>query len=206
MTDLVLVGRSSSHFTRVVRIFALELAVPHTLRPVFDMTSADTMTYSGNPALKVPVLVDAAGPLYGTENICRELVRRSTLGVKVVLRGDVADRLVANAEELTLHAMSSEVSLIMAMVAGDDRMAPPKLRRSLENALGYLDEHVDRVLDVLPADRGLSFVETALYCLVTHLPFRQVADVASYHRLAAFCEHFGQQESARQTPYRFDAA
>ena len=32
-----LVGRSSSHFTRTARIFALELGVPHTFRPVFDI-------------------------------------------------------------------------------------------------------------------------------------------------------------------------
>ena len=30
--DIVLVGRSSSHFTRVARIFALELGVPHSFR------------------------------------------------------------------------------------------------------------------------------------------------------------------------------
>ncbi len=205
MNDLVLVGRSSSHFTRVVRIFALELGVPHAFRPVLDMTSPDAAAYAGNPALKVPVLVDADGPLFGTENICRELARRSQMRSRVVLRGDVADRLVANAEEMTLHVMSTEVSLIMAKVAGDDRAAPPKVRRSLENGLSYLNDRVDRALDALPADRALSFLETALFCVVTHLPFRQVMEVAGYERLGAFCERFGERESARQTEYRFDA-
>lgn len=206
MTDLTLVGRSSSHFTRVARIFALALGVPHTFRVVLDMTSQDTATYAGNPALKIPILVDAGGPLFGTENICRELARRSGLGSKVVLRGDVADRAVANAEELTLHAMSSEVSLIMAKMAGDGGAAPPKVRRSLENALAHLNDNVDRVLEALPADRALSFLEVAMCCLVKHLPFREILDVTGYDRLAAFSARFGERESARQTEYRFDAA
>lgn len=205
MTDLVLVGRSSSHFTRAARIFALELGVPHAFRPVLDMMSPDAATYAGNPALKVPVLVDADGPLFGTENICRELARRSDARSRVVLRGDVADRLVANAEEITLHVMSANVSLIMAKVGGDDRLEPPKLRRSLENGLSYLDESVDRVLDALPADRALSFLEATLFCAVTHLPFRLGMDVAGYERLGAFCARFGEREGAQRTAYRFDA-
>jgi glutathione S-transferase len=205
MTDLVLVGRSSSHFTRTARVFALELGVTHTFRPVLDITSADPATYAGNPALKMPVLVDADGPLFGTENICRELAGRSQTRSRVVLRGDVADRVVANAEEMTLHVMSTEVILVMATMVGDGRAAPPKLRRSLENSLAYLNENLDRVLDALPADRSLSFIETALFCVVTHLPFRQVMDVASYERLTSFSKEFGKREGARRTEYRFDA-
>src|SRR3974390_274488 len=99
MTDLVLVGRSSSHYTRAARIFALEAGVGHAFRPVLDMTSLDPAAYAGNPTLKVPALIDADGPLFGTENICRELARRSPARSRIVLRGDVGDRLVANAEE-----------------------------------------------------------------------------------------------------------
>jgi glutathione S-transferase len=206
MTDLVLVGRSSSHFTRLTRIFALELGVAHTFRAVLDLTSADPASYAGNPALKIPVLVDADGPIFGAENICRELTQRAQARARVVLRGDVAGRLVANAEEMTLHAMATDVALVMASVAAADRPAPPKRRPSLERALVYLDEHIDRVCAALPADRRLSFVEAALFCVVTHLPFRHVLDVAPYERLAAFCAGFGQRESAQRTEYRYDAA
>jgi glutathione S-transferase len=205
MTDLILIGRSSSHYTRVARIFALELGVPHAFEPVLDLTSPDAATYAGNPALKIPVLVDDAGPLFGTENICRELLRRSQTRARVVLRGDVANRLVANAEEITLHLMSTEVSLIMAKLAGDGREAPPKLRRSLENGLDYLNENLDRVLDALPEGRALSFLEVALFCVVTHLPFRQISDVVGHERLRALCDRFGERESAQRTEYRFDA-
>ena len=205
MTDsgLVLVGRSSSHFTRTVRLHAFELGIEHAFRPVLDMTPRDPAAYGDNPALKVPVLIDADGPVYGTENICRALARRSGLGARVVQRGDVPTRVVANAEELILHAMASEVILIMS---GADRPAPAKVRPSLENALAFLERNVDAILAALPPERVLSFCEASLFSLVTHLPFRKIMDVSGYPRLQAFCEGFGRRASARATEYRFDAA
>jgi len=202
--ELVLIGRSSSHFTRTARLFALELGVPHEFRPVFDMTTVDPAAYAGNPALKVPILVDAQGPLYGTENICRALAGRSGVGQRVILRGAVEDRLVANAEELVLHAMGSGVILIVA-AASDASVPPPvKLRTSLENALAFLDTNLNGVLAALPSDRLLSFFEAALFSLVTHLPFRKVMDPRGYTRLMAFCATFGARTSARATEYHFD--
>ena len=121
------------------------------------------------------------------------------------MRGDVSDCLVANAEELTVHAMMMEVSLITAKVAGDDRTPPPKVHRSLENSIRWLDQNVDCVLELLPQDCTLSFLEVTMFCLVTHLPFRELMDVRGYGRLAAHCERFGPREGARQTPYRYDA-
>ena len=183
MSELVLVGRSSSHFTRVARIFALELEVPHTFRPVLDMAALDAATYAGNPALKVPILVDERGPLFGTENICHELIRRSGRRKTIVMRGDVNERSIANAEELTLHAMSAEVSIIVAKQHAS--FVAPKIAPSIENSLRYLDQHLDGVLAALPEPRDLSFVEVALFCVVTHLPFRKVMDVAQWTRLVA---------------------
>jgi glutathione S-transferase len=205
MNEILLTGRSSSHFTRVTRIFAIELGIPHAFRPVFDITTLEAGAYADNPALKVPILIDEQGPLFGTENICRELARRSEKGSRVVMRGDVRDRVVANAEELTLHVMSSEVSLIMAKVAGDPSLVPPKVSRSIENSLTYLDENVDAALAALPQGRALSFFEVALFCVVKHLPFRQLMDVSAWVRLGRFCDRFGEREGARSTEYRFDA-
>lgn len=206
MSAISLVGRSSSHFTRVARIFAFELGVEHTFRPVLDLTTLDPTTYGGNPALKIPVLLDETGPLFGTENICRELALRSGRRPEVVLRGDVRDRVVVNVEELTLHAMSAEVSVIMAKASGDGRGVPPKAMRSIENALDYLDENVEGVVAALPPERTLSFVEVALFCAVTHLPFREVLDVSPWRRIDAFRARFVQRTSAQNTEYRFDAA
>jgi glutathione S-transferase len=205
--EITLVGRSSSHFTRTARIFALELGVPHTFRPVLDIASVEAANYAGNPALKVPVLLDAQGPLFGTENICRELARRSGQGRRVVLRGDVGDRVVANAEEMVLHAMGTGVNLIMLGGAGPQATPPPpKVRRSLENALAFLEANLEAALAALPPERLLSFCETSLFCLVTHLPFRKVAEVDGYPKLLAFRDSFGQRPGAVATAYRFDAA
>lgn len=203
MTQLTLVGRSSSHFTRTAQLFARELNVPYQLRPVLDLTALEQRNYADNPALRVPILVDEQGPLYGSENICRELVRRSGRAAQVVMRGDVSARLVANAEELILTAMSAEVSLITAKTAG--AAVTPKLLRGIENSLSYLEQHLDGVLQALPAERRLSFVEVTLFCLVRHLPFRDIMSVDPWPRLLAFCERFGERDSARSTEYRFDA-
>jgi glutathione S-transferase len=203
---IVIVGRSSSHFTRTTRIFASELAVPYEFRAVLDMATLDRTVYGDNPALKVPVLVDEDGPLFGTENICRALAMRSGQRERVVLRGDVTGRLVANAEELLLHAMSNDVTLIMTAAPGDERPPPHKVRPSLENALAFLEANVGAVRAALPPARLLSFFETALFCLVRHLPFRKLMDTSGYARLQDFCQEFEQRPGAASTAYRFDTA
>ncbi|HSR99977.1 MAG TPA: glutathione S-transferase family protein [Kofleriaceae bacterium] len=204
MTQLTLVARSSSHFSRTARMFALELGVPHTFRPVLDLTSRDIAVYADNPALKVPILVDESGPLFGTENICRALARRSDHAARAVLRGDTPARIVANAEELVLHVMSSEVTVVMAKFTG--AVLPAKVTASIENCLDFLDAHLDAVLAALATDRLTSFFEVALFCTATHLPWREVMDVARWTRLGDFVRSFGQRDSALATEYRFDAA
>jgi glutathione S-transferase len=205
MATVELLGRSSSHFTRVVRIFALELGVPFEFRPVLDLTTLEPSAYAQNPALKIPVLVDEHGALFGAENICRALLRRSERETeRFIMRGDLPDRAVANAEELTLHVMSCGVSLLMAKGAGAS--APPKLTPSLHNSLRHLDETLPATLASLPPSRLLSFLEVTLFCVVTHLEFRELMDVSPFHELGAFCLRFGERESAKATPYRFDTA
>jgi hypothetical protein len=66
-----IIGRSSSHFTRVVRIFAHELGVAAKLTPIHDLTALDAGSYAGNPALKLPSLRRNGSLLFGTQNICR---------------------------------------------------------------------------------------------------------------------------------------
>jgi hypothetical protein len=41
-----IVGRSSSHFTRVARIFAAELAIDYSFSIVRDLTSSDAKIYA----------------------------------------------------------------------------------------------------------------------------------------------------------------
>jgi hypothetical protein len=69
----------------------------------------------------------------------------------------------------------------------------------------YLDENVEALLAALPDDRVLSFVEVALFCVVTHLPFREILEIDAWQRLGNFSRRFGEREGARATEYHFDA-
>ena len=48
-----LIGRSSSSFTRIARIFAAELGISYAFDLVLELKSLDPQDYGGNPALKV---------------------------------------------------------------------------------------------------------------------------------------------------------
>jgi glutathione S-transferase len=206
LTQPVLIGRSSSHFTRVTRVFAAELGVDYTFQVVRDLMSSNPGDYGGNPALKIPSLQTPEGVWFGSLNVCRELWRRSSLKPRVVWPEELDKPVLANAQELVLQAMSTEVTLIMA------RMADPsasnthnaKMRTSLVNSMSWLEEHARSVLASLPPSRDLSYLEVTLFCLVTHLEFREVLPTASYAELSRFCQHFATRASIGQTAYRFD--
>src|SRR5690242_17668197 len=75
--ELCIVGRPSSHFTRVARLFAEELGLAYQFELVRDLLSRDSAHYGGNPALKLPALKTREATWFGALNICRELARRS---------------------------------------------------------------------------------------------------------------------------------
>ena len=201
-----IVGRSSSSFTRIVRIFAAELGVPYELRVVPDLLSTKREDYGGNPALKLPVLEDARGTWFGALNICRQLSLASERPLSVVWPEALHSPLVANAQELTAHALASEVALVMSTLGGGQGgLDQSKLRQSLLNVLAWLEQNVSSIRAELPAERDLSYLEVALFCLVTHLEFRDVLPLSPYPELADFCRTFAERPSARDTPYEFDS-
>lgn len=202
-----LIGRSSSTFTRVARIFAAELEVPYELEIVRDLTSLAPESYAGNPALKVPSLRTPSATWFGALNICRELSRAAPRPLNIVWPEALAQPLLANAQELVLHAMTTEVGLIMSNLPQEpsDTFHRAKMTGSLQNTLAWLDAQAPAALAALPADRQLSYLETCLFCLVTHLEFRGVLSTAPYPALLAFCERFGARPSCRDTPFHFDA-
>ena len=205
-TSNVIFGRSSSHFTRVTRVFAEELQVPYKLEVVRDLLSTNPSDYGDNPALKVPVLKTGDATWFGALNICRELSHQSRSGARVVWPEDLATPLLANAQELIVHAMSAEVGLIMHKAAGGDARSNDqrKLVRGLLQALSWLDHHVEDAINDLAPERDLSYLEVTLYCLLEHLEFREVAKTNDYPSLRSFATAFGQRESAKKTTYRFD--
>src|SRR4051812_43364066 len=105
-----LIGRSSSSFTRVTRIFAAELGVEHGFEIVPDLLSLDAADYGGNPALKLPSLRTPRGIWFGALNICRELERLAPRRPFIVWPEAYDGPLLANAQELTLHAMATGVT------------------------------------------------------------------------------------------------
>jgi hypothetical protein len=202
----VIIGRSSSHFTRIARIFAAEMGIDHSLRVVRDLMSSDPEDYGGNPALKIPSLQTPRGVWFGALNACRELWRLSSRRPHVVWPEDLDEPLLANAQELVLQAMATEVALIMAKVSGvvDSNAHQAKMQKGLVNTMSWLEENAPPALAALPPHRDLSYLEVSLFCLVTHLEFRDVLPTASYSALREFCRHFATRASAVETDYRFD--
>lgn len=205
---LTLVGRSTSHYTRVAAIVAHELGLSVERRSVRDLASQDASLYGGNPALKLPVLVTPTGAVFGTENICRALVRRATTARNVVFPEDVNDELAQNAQELVWHAMAAQVQWVMGTrVCGlpSDNVYFVKCRLGLEASLGWLDRHLGATLAALPGDRDLSLFEVTLFCLVAHLDFRPSVPLEGYTALLRFADDYGTRASCQRTPFRTDA-
>lgn len=200
---IILVGRTGSHFTRTARIFADELRAPYEFRIVRDLFATAQGDYGDNPALRLPVLRTPAGDWFGTLNICRELARRASLPRRVVWPEQLDTPLLANAQELVLQAMATAVELIMSGPHAEPTPHLAKRRRSLEASVRWLDAHVSAIAAALP-DRDLSFLEVTLFCLIEHLPFRQIMPVAPFQNLTTFAATFGQRPSAQRTPFAVD--
>lgn len=189
----------------MTRIFAHELGHEPALRVVPSLASAKASDYGGNPALRVPALVAPSGTWFGALTVCRELARRARRECRVIWPEALDRPLLANAQELAVQAMSTEVSLIMGSLNGAElpEAHRDKLDTSLRGSLSWLEENIDAVLDLLPP-RELSFLEVTLFCLVTHLEFRALLPGGDHARLHAFCARFAERDSARATPFRFD--
>jgi glutathione S-transferase len=201
-----IIGRSSSHFTRSARIFAHELGVDYAFRPVFDLRSQEPADYAGNPALRIPILQTDDGAWFGALNLCRELSRRAGAPLQIVWPEDLRAQLTANAQELVLQGMSSEVTWLMGSQAAPAESGGylAKSREALINILGWLEARLPQLLDALPAQRDLSFLEVTLFCFITHLGFRAVLDTAPFTNLEQFARRFAQRPAALATPYHFD--
>lgn len=201
-----LFGRSSSHFTRVTRIFADELGVPYSFSVIKDVLSLDPAAYGENPALKLPTLRTARGSWFGALNICRELARLSTTGRRVVWPEELDSPVTANAQELVVHGMSTVVNLVMSKVGGgpETNAHLEKSRLSVQNSIAWLEANAAEAIAALPRPRDLSFLEVSLFCFVKFLEFRDVLPVPPCPRLNEYCESFGQRSSAKLTAFRFD--
>lgn len=206
-----LIGRSGSHFTRVAAMFAHELRVPFELDVVHDLLSLDPAAYGGHPALKLPTLHVGDSVLFGTENICRKLaeVANRARDPRVVLPEHVTADLTRSAQELVWHAMAVQVQLLVgirfAKLPADNPFFT-KANAGMIGALTWLEDHLERALDRLPAPRDVSVFELTLFCLVEHIGFRPTVTLDAYPRLRGFATTLASRESARRTVFRADPA
>ena len=204
---LKIVGRSSSHYTRVVLLHAELLGLQWSLQPVDDLQGQDPEKYAGNPAMKIPVLVDGSTTLFGTQNICRALCHRAPAQARARLRDESGSPMLQNAQELVWHCMAAQVQLVMGTVLSALPAESPyftKIRAGLEGSLAWLDDRADALLPDRLGPAVISPLEITLFCLMEHLTFRPTVDAGKYERLAELTQRFGQLEVARRTAYRFD--
>lgn len=204
---LQLIGRSSSHYTRLPRLFAEELGVAYEFVPIYDMTLTDPQIYAGNPALKLPILRRNGSMLCGAQNICRAIAEHAGTERRIVWPEELSDDLSRNGHELLSHAMAAQVQLVFGTVVAKlpaDNLYFSKVRAGFEGCLAWLDAHLKQLLDALPATRELSMFEASLFCLVDHLTFRPTLPLDPYPALREFARAFGARESARRTEYKFD--
>jgi glutathione S-transferase len=199
-----IVGRSSSHFTRITRIFAIELAVVCDFEVVSDLLSVKVDDYAGNPALRLPILRTRQGVWFGALNICRELARLSRLERVVIWPEHLTHPLTANTQELVLQGMATEVQLILGKRgAVEGHVHYAKLRHSLINTMSWLETNAPQALETLPA-RDLSFLEVSLFCFITHLEFREVLSISDYPSLLVLRDRLAERPSFANTTFHVD--
>lgn len=203
-----LIGRSSSHFTRVPRMLALELGIECAFQPVYDLGSRHTTDYGGNPAMKLPVLRLGDGQVaFGAENVARTLAELAPSRIDLVWTEQLPGLEARNAQELVWHAMAAQVQLVFGTQAAKlpaDNLYFAKAADGLANVLAWLEAQIEAVLATLPSSRHVSLLELTLFCLIEHLRFRPAVALDAYPTLARFTDTFGQRPSAQQTTYRFD--
>lgn len=206
MTDeWILIGRSSSHYTRMARIVAAELGVRYRLEPIYDVMTDAPEAFGGNPALKMPVLKRGDVAVFGTLNICKVLAREARAESEFFWPDEARSVSLMNAHEVLAHALAAQVEVVMhEIIAERPQDAPSRKRRqSLINCLQWLDRNLGDLRRELPGDR-LSIFDVGLFCLVAHVPFRNPMDLSGMPELVGFERSFGARPSAQGTPYRYD--
>lgn len=207
MSNIQIIGRRSSHFTRVPLIIAEELRLAYELVPIYDMTALGRDAYADNPALKLPTLRRDGTTLFGALNICRALSETASDPLDIVWPEQLRDDLSRNAQELVWHCMAAQVQLVMGTVVGKlpaDNVFFVKLRTGVESSLQWLDARHADTIAALPTQRALSIYEVTLLCLIEHLEWRRTISIDAYPALVDFVRTFGARASAQRTAYRFD--
>jgi glutathione S-transferase len=200
-----IIGRTGSLFTRVALIFAEEAGIDYELILLDDLIATDLGRYSGNPALRIPVLRMGDEVLFGTRNICRVLAARAAQPLNITWPEDSSDILLMNAQEIIRQSMMTQVQLLMMEDYGgslEDDLFTSKAHAGLDASLRWLDENLDGITAALPPQRSFSLLEVELFCLVEHLLFAPTVAIEERLALCSFVQAFGVRESTCRTRFR----
>jgi glutathione S-transferase len=208
MSNVQIIGRRSSLFTRMALIFAEELSVAYELVPIYDMTVMGPEAYAGNPALKLPILRRGESVLFGTQNICRAIAESAAARMDdIAWPEDSSDDRSRSAQELVWHCMSAQVQIVFGSVICKlpaDNVFFTKARAGLQGSLQWLDSHLDEVLSAMSSSRRLSLFEVSLFCLIEHLEWRKTMQMDCLPSLAEFAASYGKRPACQRTAYAFD--
>jgi hypothetical protein len=145
----VIIGRSSSHFTRVTRIFAAEMGIDYSFRVVRDLMSSDPADYGGNPALRIPTLHTSRGVWFGALTVCRELWRQSSLQPRVVWPEDLDVPVLARVNG---HALGGGMEMVLGcdiVIAAENAsfgLPEPRVGRlALDGGIAILPRRIPHV-------------------------------------------------------------
>ncbi len=189
---MLLVGTPLSHFTRKIRVLALELGIAVEVRWSPGVLAPAGAAYGDNPLMRVPTLLDGDTVVIESDHIARYLVGRH----------DPADRLGVRSERVldlnrlavTGGIMANEVTLILAKRAGTDTSGAyfDKLRGAIAQGLAWLDAHT--------SDGELDYRDIALVCMWQHLEHYALVPLP-YPRLASRVARFADRPAfARTSP------
>jgi glutathione S-transferase len=207
MSRLVLAGRSSSHFTRLARIFAIESGCDFEFELLEDLASTNAENYSGNPSLTIPALLVDREPVLGSVNICRRFAELSGQRERYSLPEDfIGSQLLQNAHELVMTGMSAQVTIVFstlfANIAKENGLVM-KSQQRLNGLLAWLNTNWQEILAQIPQEK-LSTIEAGLFCLLEHIDFRRTEGITIGDELRKFVTNFGAKQSAKDTPFKMD--
>ena len=204
---MILIGRRSSHYTRLALFFAETLGIEYRFQAILDIASLDPDDFGGHPGLNLPTLQVNGQRIFGSLPICRGLVRRAARRPTVVWPEQLERPLLSNAWELTSQAMATQVRVVFSRLTGvaDDNVMHRKAIAGLRGLVGWLDDRLPEIREAMPPG-DLNAPEVALYCLGRHLDFRETMPLADFPHLARFCDRFeSRHPAALATAYRFDS-
>jgi len=187
-----LVGTPLSHFTRKIRILALELGIELDMQWSPGVLAPPGAAYGDNPLLRVPALVDGDITVLDSDHIARYLVARFDGADRLGVRSErVAD---GNRLAVIGGIMADEVTLLLAARAGGDVSTGyfAKRRDAITRGLAWLDANV--------GTGDFDYRDIALVCMWQHLAHYRLVSLDAPEVAARVARFADRPSVARTTP------